>query len=234
MKISYHLLFFGWLIISVNTAAQTKLSPEQEAFFNKLITGINTRHVNWVRTTAAEVKAKNLTEDDIKRQAERYAAPGISDKQDIEALVGLVMILCAKDQEEDLKKMLNQLKTLNEQKTKQRELISKLQQQRTMTAIQLDSFKLLSSRTIALQQGRNPDSIKIVRTTSRVKAISKAEMDTMVAKLKSDLDSMSEMGEMESLRLQMAMDRMSKMMSTLSNILKKISKTAEEITQNLK
>jgi len=228
MKISCHLLFFGWLIISVNTAAQTKLSPEQEAFFNKLITGINTRHVNWVRTTAAEVKAKNLTEDDIKRQAERYAAPGISDKQDIEALVGLVMILCAKDQEEDLKKMLNQLKT------KQRELISKLQQQRTMTAIQLDSFKLLSSRTIALQQGRNPDSIKIVRTTSRVKAISKAEMDTMVAKLKSDLDSMSEMGEMESLRLQMAMDRMSKMMSTLSNILKKISKTAEEITQNLK
>ena len=227
MKISCHLLFFGWLIISVNTAAQTKLSPEQEAFFNKLITGINTRHVNWVRTTAAEVKAKNLTEDDIKRQAERYAAPGISDKQDIEAL-------CAKDQEEDLKKMLNQLKTLNEQKTKQRELISKLQQQRTMTAIQLDSFKLLSSRTIALQQGRNPDSIKIVRTTSRVKAISKAEMDTMVAKLKSDLDSMSEMGEMESLRLQMAMDRMSKMMSTLSNILKKISKTAEEITQNLK
>ncbi|MFZ1533472.1 MAG: hypothetical protein WAT14_04855 [Chitinophagaceae bacterium] len=123
MKISCHLLFFGWLIISVNTAAQTKLSPEQEAFFNKLITGINTRHVNWVRTTAAEVKAKNLTEDDIKRQAERYAAPGISDKQDIEALVGLVMILCAKDQEEDLKKMLNQLKTLNEQKTKQRELI---------------------------------------------------------------------------------------------------------------
>ena len=34
---------------------------------------------------------------------------------------------------------------------------------------------------------------------------------------------MSEMGEMESLRLQMAMDWMSKMMSTLSNLLKKIS-----------
>ena len=45
---------------------------------------------------------------------------------------------------------------------------------------------------------------------------------------------MSEMGEMESLRLQMAMDRMSKMMSTLSNLLKKMSDTAESITQNLK
>lgn len=48
------------------------------------------------------------------------------------------------------------------------------------------------------------------------------------------LDSMSEMGEMESLRLQMAMDRLAKMMSTLSNILKKLSDTASQITQNLK
>lgn len=45
---------------------------------------------------------------------------------------------------------------------------------------------------------------------------------------------MSEMGEMESLRLQMAMDRMSKMMSTLSNLLKKISDTQNSIVQNLK
>jgi hypothetical protein len=44
----------------------------------------------------------------------------------------------------------------------------------------------------------------------------------------------SSMGEMESLRLQMAMDRMSKMMSTLSNLLKKISDTANAMTQNLK
>ena len=62
----------------------------------------------------------------------------------------------------------------------------------------------------------------------------KAELDSMVEALKTDIDSMSEMGEMESLRLQMAMDRMSKMMSTLSNLLKKISDTQNSITQNLK
>jgi uncharacterized protein involved in type VI secretion and phage assembly len=48
------------------------------------------------------------------------------------------------------------------------------------------------------------------------------------------LDSLSEMGEMESLRLQMAMDRLSKMMSTLSNILHKASETQAAITPNLK
>ena len=48
------------------------------------------------------------------------------------------------------------------------------------------------------------------------------------------MDSMSEMGETESLRLQMAMDRMSKLMSTLSNMLKKISDTQNNIVQNIK
>jgi hypothetical protein len=52
--------------------------------------------------------------------------------------------------------------------------------------------------------------------------------------IRSKLDSLSEMGEMESLRLQMAMDRLSKMMSTLSNILHKVSETQAAITPNLK
>ncbi len=64
--------------------------------------------------------------------------------------------------------------------------------------------------------------------------ITKKEIDAIVDKMKNDLDSMSEMGEAESLRLQLAMDGLSKMMSTLSNILKKISDTQQSITQNIK
>ena len=45
---------------------------------------------------------------------------------------------------------------------------------------------------------------------------------------------MSEMGEMESLRLQMAMDRLSKFMSTLSNMLKMKSDTESSIVQNIR
>ncbi|MCY7338789.1 MAG: hypothetical protein LH465_02360 [Sphingomonas bacterium] len=62
----------------------------------------------------------------------------------------------------------------------------------------------------------------------------KSELDAMLDDAKTQMDSMSEMGEMESLRLQMAMDRLSKMMSTLSNLLKKTSETSSSITQNLK
>lgn len=62
----------------------------------------------------------------------------------------------------------------------------------------------------------------------------KAELDAAIAAAKSAIDSQSEMGETESLRLQMAMDRVSKMTSTLSNILKKCGDTSQGITQNIK
>ena len=52
--------------------------------------------------------------------------------------------------------------------------------------------------------------------------------------LKKKLDGMNEMSEMTSLRLQMTMDRRSKFISTLSNIMKKISTTQDTLVQNIK
>jgi hypothetical protein len=54
------------------------------------------------------------------------------------------------------------------------------------------------------------------------------------ADLQADLDSMNEMSEMVSMRLQMAMDRRSKFVETLSNVLKKIADTQDAIVQNMK
>jgi hypothetical protein len=62
----------------------------------------------------------------------------------------------------------------------------------------------------------------------------KREIDNLQRHIKNELDSMSELGEMEALRLQMAMDRLSKLMSTLSNLLKKASETSAGITENIK
>ena len=214
--------------------AQNQFFDEADALFGKMMSQINPRHVKWVKSTADEANQKQQSPEDINARAQAYGVLGSMNGQDIEALAFLVLMQAAKSAQEDLKAIMAKVKAVNEQKAKQRELLSKMQQQRTISAIQLDSFKLLQNRTLALQQGRNPDSIKFVRSSSRVKTVSKNEMDAIVTKLKNDLDSMSEMGEMESLRMQMLMDRQSKIMSTLSNLLKKISKTADEIVQNLK
>jgi hypothetical protein len=58
--------------------------------------------------------------------------------------------------------------------------------------------------------------------------------DEMIAELRAYSEPKSELTEVESLRLQVYADRLSKLMSTLSNILKKISETAQAMTENLK
>jgi hypothetical protein len=65
-------------------------------------------------------------------------------------------------------------------------------------------------------------------------AVDMADLRAVEDDLKGKLDSMNELSEMTSLRLQMMMDRRSKFITTLSNIMKKVSTTQESITQNLK
>jgi hypothetical protein len=59
-------------------------------------------------------------------------------------------------------------------------------------------------------------------------------LKSMLDDLKGKLDGMNEMSEMTSLRLQMTMDRRSKFIETLSNIMKKIGTTQETLAQNIK
>jgi hypothetical protein len=51
---------------------------------------------------------------------------------------------------------------------------------------------------------------------------------------RSKLNTMTEMGECEALRLQMYMERQSKLMEALSNLLKQSSETSSQIIQNFK
>jgi len=59
-------------------------------------------------------------------------------------------------------------------------------------------------------------------------------LKSLLDDLKGKLDGMNEMSEMTSLRLQMAMDRRSKFIETLSNIMKKVATTQETLVQNIK
>ena len=64
--------------------------------------------------------------------------------------------------------------------------------------------------------------------------ISQAEMKNVFGGLDGLLLTMDSMSEMDSLRLQMTMDRRSGYISTLSQIMKKISTTQDMLVQNIK
>ncbi len=59
-------------------------------------------------------------------------------------------------------------------------------------------------------------------------------LNTQIDNLKGSLERTSEMSEMTSVRLQQMLDRKSKFISMLTNIMKKISATSDTIVQNLK
>ena len=63
---------------------------------------------------------------------------------------------------------------------------------------------------------------------------SKAEIDALRDQAKAELDSLSETSDLDQLQLQMAMDRLSKALSVLSNVLKKYDDTAKNIVGNMK
>lgn len=89
------------------------------------------------------------------------------------------------------------------------------------------------TQTIQPVNKTNTESIKRINTSENISA-SATDIKQVKDDLKTKLDSMNEMSEMTSLRLQMMMDRRSKFISTLSNIMKKISQTQDTIVQNLK
>jgi len=123
---------------------------------------------------------------------------------DIEALAFLVLMEASKSAQDDLKSIMDGVKAINDAKSK-------------------------------LPGSRDPHgSLDVDAILQLMLTVYGVNLEAEFDAIRKDLDSMSELSETESLRLQMAMDRMSKMMSTLSNLMKKMSDTSSAIVQNLK
>ena len=179
----------------------------------------------------------------------RGAVGGVAElgDADIMSLAFIVMMEAAKSAREDLKAIMDGVKAINEQKRAWREVQDKVNRDRAANAgLDPEDAELDFSRGLGSEQAYHavpvphldpdaPGGIRRVPTDLHPGPLTRKEdLCTVVAEVKNKLDSLSELGEMESLRLQMAMDRMSKLMSTLSNALKTSADTASAVTQNLK
>jgi len=177
-----------------------------------------------------------------------FAVLGSIGGSDIVVLVVIVRMEAAKWAEEDLREILKSVKAINAAKSAQRHLIAKIGYDIAENAGQRDCKPPLkfAARGFGSETGYHrmpvphPDpgssnSVRRVPTNMHKGPIKDVcVLRAIQDELKNDLDSMSELGAMESLRLQMAMDRFSKVMSELSNILKKTSDTQSAIITNLK
>ena len=112
---------------------------------------------------------------------------------DVEALAFVVLMNAAQDAQDDLKAILAEVRALNRQKSRLRELLE----------------------TVAREDAQLAERLR-------------SEYEELFVGTDDDF------GETTSVRLQMALDRRSKLLETLSNVLKKLADTEGSIVQNLK
>ena len=164
----------------------------------------------------------------------RPAPPLNLSTMDIETLVQIVMAQCAKDAEADLKDMLNDMQKHQKQKAEMRAFMDEIRKERSGsrpgdTPCTSPNCKTLEGRLRTLAAQLPTKARPAVQPITTYGDLTRLE-----ASLKGSIDSMDDMSEMDSMKLQMAMDRYSKLVSTLSNMMKKMSDTSDAIVANLK
>lgn len=167
-------------------------------------------------------------------------APSVSGgfaQQDIEAVAFIVMMQATQDNEEDLKSQMAAMQAINQQKGAERKLLDDLNSE-----LSRGNQRDLSC-TSAVCRSLSPRVESINQTNanlgrpSRFQAnpdMSYQQLENLQFQLNQNLESMNELSDMTSMRLQMTMDRRSKFIQTLSNIEKKITDTSSAIVQNMK
>ncbi len=230
MKFNFILYPIVLLFTSLAATAQFCIPEQAEAFSSKAMSQINPKHIRWIDSAAADIRSGKSPIDEIDKKAKAYGVSNNFQDMDIEAMVMLVIMEISKDAEDDVRAIMEQMREANKQKQAMRDVIRLMKKKRAEQKNNMRQEYLSRTQYDSLKKLLVPTVVANTKTGT----VTLAELDSLLNDFRDKLDSMNEMGEMVSLRLQMIMDRRSKMISTLSNIMKKISKTQDEIVKNLK
>ena len=240
MKTKIIFLFFCLFLFCTIIKSQQTIPPDAEAFYKKAMSSINTEHIAWIKSTAVNVKTQNIDEAGIRKLASGYGSQYNFNNMDVEALVALIMMQSAKDQEQDMKNMMEEMKKRNEEKQKLRETQEVMEQNKNaMSRQMLDSFKLLATPKPNAVAKPQTTKVQTVPTTTQVNTqvvtkVSDTEVKELQNAIKTKHDSIDELSKEQGLQMQKQMDRRSKLEDALSNVMKKIADTQNSIIQNMK
>jgi hypothetical protein len=163
-------------------------------------------------------------------------APALN-QADIESMTFAVLMQATNEMEQDLRQTMDEVNSVNASKQRLRDLIGEVQKEAASSfapsaPCDTQGCRSLASR-ISQFEATAPKSARMPRMQAPSRPTF-GDLKQIQDGLKSQLDSMNEMSELTSLRLQMAMDRRSKFMEAVSNIMKKMNSTSDTLVENLK
>jgi len=174
---------------------------------------------------------------------------GIGAGSDIESLVLTVLMQAVKGMDEDLELIMAEVKAMTNAKQALRAIINKVGRDVAANAGQTGGRPRLNLRTgmgsldaYRFFQMPFPDpqsasgvgyyATDLASGTGPIADVS--QLKAIQEDLQGYLDSLNDMSEMTSMRLQMAVDRRSRLMIALSNIMKKMSATQDAVAMNMR
>ena len=183
--------------------------------------------------------------------ANAIASLGTGSDLDVEAVAFIVLMGATADMDSDLKSIMAEVKSMDNAKQKLRALVSTVNadvaahagegnNQPCASPLPKTTTRSLSSAVCGQYSSLHSEAAYALKQVPHAGTLPPAaissvgDLRAMLSRSKDKLDSLNEMSEATSLRLQMTMDRRSKFISALSNVMKKISTTSDSIVQNLK
>jgi glycine cleavage system H lipoate-binding protein len=218
------------------------MPPEMTHRYTVLSSKIQPSAKAWVQQRALlESKKNTLDVASLKADARSHFQAANANLQgaDIEAVVFIVLMEASKAAEDDLKTIMGEVKAINNSKQALRDTLNDVNREvagpdksSPSAPCNTPLCRSLSARLSQIE-AQAPASQKGPRLQVRANPTF-ADLKVVQNDIKSKLDSMSEMGETESLRLQMVMDRRSRFLDALSNLMKKTSDTSDSVIRNIK
>jgi DNA repair exonuclease SbcCD ATPase subunit len=185
------------------------------------------------------IEVRVQTEPSLPRDGEPFEPFG----QDADTIAFSVMMLASESAQEDLKAVMRHVREINEAKERLRASMAELKEAQTRQAGGLtDRYDERTDGGVAeLDPARVHRHGQPVGSVSDLDAILPLlvtaygiSLEREVDALRDEMDGLTELGEQQQLKMQMYMERMSRMESVLANLMKKLADTSRGLIQNMK
>ena len=248
-------LFLSCYFIGISVISNCQGSEESKTFYLKVISEINPKHVQWIKTKAGDVDVSPQGITNMQTAAQNYLNASKVGAVDPNALVQFVLRESYIQSTEDLRFYAEKVKYFNECKKMIRDYAQKLRDydakmRESPSRSQYDSIKNFSSsiksdiappsnpnlnRAMIKKDSLNTQTInKPINHTQVTKPVSPDEVTLLIKELKLKDSLLDQNSQQASLWMQLLMDRAQKADSIASNLFKKYTEAYNSIIANLK
>jgi len=230
---------FPGVLGAANITPLTEISSEATALYAKLIGKVQPNVRPLINEQALKLRQGSTDPNAVSSNLDAmFSAAGISN-MDVSEAAFIVMMQATKDMDKDIKAIMEEVKAFTSAKQKLRDLATRVNQDVAKNARKRDTevctppacggYQAVMMEVSPVLKGVRTQNPLVLREPGTIQ-----QLRSLADYLKESLESYGSLGEELSLRLQIIMDRRTKIIQKLSDIMKKISSTQETIIQNLK